>query len=68
MGDDPGRVGGHPAEMNSPGGDLDDERDVEPAQEYGVYAREVGRDDPSGLGAEELDPRRSGAVTGGVDW
>ncbi len=63
----PGGVGRDPGEMNPPGSHFDDEQDVEPAQECGIDAREVGRDDPCCLGADELHPRRAIAVTGGVD-
>jgi len=41
----PGRVGGDAGEVHRAGGVFDDEQDVEPVQERGVDAGEVGRDD-----------------------
>jgi hypothetical protein len=62
-----GRVGGDSGEVDPSRGDFDDEEDVESAEACSVDAREVGRDDPGCLGANELRPGRSGAVTGRVD-
>ena len=63
----PGRVRGDPREVHSSGGGFDDEQDVEPPEQRSVDTREVGRDDRLGLGADELRPRRSGAVATRVD-
>ena len=57
-----GRVCGDPGEMHPPGSHLDNEQHVKPAQSCGVDASEVGGDDPSGLGSDELHPRRTGAI------
>ena len=54
-------------EVHSSGGDLDDEQDVEAAEQCSVDASEVGRRYSLGLGADELGPRRTSAVTGRVD-
>jgi hypothetical protein len=43
------RVGGDPCEMDASCGVFDDEQDIEPFQEGGVDAGEVGRDDCFGL-------------------
>ena len=57
MGDPrPGRVGGD-AELPYPlGGDLDDEQDVQPAQQHDVDVGEVAGQDALGLAGQELPP------------
>ncbi len=62
-----GRVGRDPREVNPSRGDLDDEQDMEPPEKRGVDAREVGRDDRSGLGADEVGPGGPGSVAARVD-
>ena len=63
----PGRVGRDPSEVHATGVDLDDEQDVEPAQECRVDTREVSGDDPRRLGPNELDPRWPGPIASRVD-
>ncbi len=51
-----GWVGGDPGEVHLSGGDLDDEENMKSPEQRGVDAREVGRDNRLGLGADELGP------------
>jgi len=48
----PGRVGGDTGVEHLPGGDVDEEQDVEPAEQGGVDGEEVAGD--SGLKVQEL--------------
>ncbi len=61
-----GGVGGDPGEVNASGVDLDEEQHMETAQRDGIDAEEVGRDQGVGLAGDELAPRRSGAIGGGL--
>jgi hypothetical protein len=42
--------------VHGPGVDLYHEQDVQALQEDGVNVQEVAREDPGGLGGEELPP------------
>jgi hypothetical protein len=55
-----GRVGGDPGEVHVASTVLDDEEDVEAAQEDGVDVGEVDREDRVGLRGQELSPGRAG--------
>jgi hypothetical protein len=55
-----GGVGGDPGDVDAAGGVLDDDQDVEPAEDDGVDVGEVDGEDRVGLGGEELLPRRPG--------
>jgi hypothetical protein len=62
-----GGVGSDPGDVYTSAGVLDDDEDVEAAQEDCVDVGEVNREDRLGLGAEELLPRWAGALRGGID-
>jgi hypothetical protein len=51
-----GGVGGDAQDVHGPGVDLYHEQDVQALQEDGVNVQEVAREDPGGLGGEELPP------------
>src|SRR5919197_4436096 len=70
---DPGRVWptAGTSHVDSPGGELDEEQDVERLQEHRLHREEVAGQHPSPLGAEELGPvktapARSGPETGAM--
>jgi hypothetical protein len=56
----PAGMGGDPGDVHAAGGVLDDDQDVEPAEEDGVDVGEVDGEDRLGLGGQELLPRRPG--------
>ena len=60
-------VGGDTEEVDASGRVFDDEQNMEPFEQHGVDASEVGRDDCFGLRANELRPCGPGPITGGVD-
>jgi hypothetical protein len=60
-------VGGDPGEVNAAGGVLDDDQDVEAAEEAGVDVGEVDRKDRVSLRRQELPPGRAGPQGSGVD-
>jgi hypothetical protein len=51
-------MGGDPGDVHAAGGVLDDDQDVDPAEEDGVDVGEVDGEDRVGLGGQELLPRR----------
>jgi len=55
-----GGVGGDAEQVDSAGGDLDDEQDVDAAEQDGVDVEEVGGHNPGSLSGEELGPGRAG--------
>jgi hypothetical protein len=63
----PGGVGGDPGEVHAAAAVLDNDQDVEAAEEDGVDVGKVDREDPVGLRGEELLPGRSGPERGGID-
>jgi hypothetical protein len=56
----PGGVGGDPSKVYPAGGVLDDDEEIEAAQEDGVDQGEVDRDDRVSLRGEELSPGCAG--------
>jgi hypothetical protein len=46
--------------MHTAGAVLDEHQHVYAPQQHGAHVQEIGRDDPSGPGAQELTPRRAG--------
>jgi len=54
-----GGMGGDAAEVHPAGPVLDEHQDVQSSQQHGVNVQEVDREDPSGLGVEELPPGRA---------
>jgi hypothetical protein len=51
-----GGAGGDAAEVHPPGAVLDEHQDVQSLQRHGVCVQEIGGEDPSGLGVQELPP------------
>jgi hypothetical protein len=51
-----GRVRGDAAEVHPAGAVLDEHQDVQPCQQHGAHVQEVDREDPGGLGMQELAP------------
>jgi hypothetical protein len=60
----PGGVRGDTAEVPAAGAVLDEHQDVQPLQEHGINVQKVGREDPGGLGLQELPPGRARAAVG----
>ena len=54
-----GGVGGDAAQMHPAGAVLDEHQDVQSLQQHGVHVEEVDREDPGGLGVQELPPGRA---------
>jgi hypothetical protein len=54
----PGRVGRHSGQMDTAVDVLNEEHRVQPGTEHRLHVEEVGGDDASGLGGEELLPGR----------
>jgi hypothetical protein len=50
-------VGGHPGQVHPPVGDLDEDQNVEPAQQHRLDGEEVAAD-AAGLRGQELSPAR----------
>ena len=63
----PVRVGRDAEQPDPPGRELDDEEEVQPAQQHGLDVREVAGEDARGLRGQELPPRLSHASRSGVD-
>ncbi len=53
------RAGGDPAEVQPPGAMFDEYQDIDALQQHGVHVQEVDREDPGGLGVQELPPGRA---------
>ena len=62
-----GRVGGDPGDVHAATVVLDDDENVEPAQEDGVDVGEVDGEDRVGLRGQELSPGRSGSSWRGIE-
>ena len=62
-----GGVGGHPGDVRTAAVVLDDDEDVEAAQERGVDVGEVDGEDGVGLRGQELFPGRAGPQGSGVN-
>jgi hypothetical protein len=60
-------VGHDASQVHAPGGVLDDEQDMHPAQQHGVDVEEVRRQDRRGLRLQERRPGEPGPRRGGVD-
>ncbi|MGO9219064.1 MAG: hypothetical protein ACLP5E_15080 [Streptosporangiaceae bacterium] len=54
-----GGMCGNPAEVHPAGAGLDKHQDVQPVQQHGVHVQEIHREDPGGLGVQELPPGRA---------
>lgn len=63
----PGRVAGHPSDVQAPRAVFEEGQRVQPSAECGVDVEEVCSDDAFGLGGEELVPGWAGAVRGRGD-
>jgi hypothetical protein len=60
-------VGGDPRDVHAVTLVLDDDEDVEAAQEHGVDVGEVDREDRMGLRGQELSPGRPGPAGRGIE-
>jgi hypothetical protein len=54
-----GGVCGDAAQMHPAGTVIDEYQHVQPPQQHGVHVQEINREDPGGLGVQELLPRRA---------
>jgi hypothetical protein len=61
------RVGGDSADAHPAGAVLDEHQYVQPGQPDRVHVQEIDRQDPGGLCAQELPPRRAIPSRRGVD-
>ena len=57
-----GGVRGDAAQMHPAGAVLDEYQDIQSLQQHGVHVQEVDREDPGGLGVQELPPGRARAA------
>ena len=57
-----GRVRGDAADVHPAGAVLDEHQDVQSSQQQGVCVQEIDREDPGGLGVQELPPGRARAA------
>ena len=55
----PGGMGGDAAEVHPAGAVLDEHQDVQALQQDGVHVQKIDREDPGGLGIQELPPGRA---------
>jgi hypothetical protein len=55
------------AQVHPAGTVLDEHQHVYPLQQHGVHVQETDREDPGGLGAQELPPRRAGPAGRRID-
>src|SRR5256886_584990 len=62
----PGRIGGGAHDVHGPAGVFDEEQDVDPLEEHGVYVEEITCPDPHGTGFQELAPGRAVAPGCGI--
>jgi hypothetical protein len=63
----PGRVRGDAAQVHSTATVLDEYQHVDALQQHGVHVQEIDREDPGGLGCQELPPRRAGPARRRID-
>jgi hypothetical protein len=61
------RMVGHTCQMNPAGADLEEEQDVQPAQEHRIHGEEVPGDDPGGLRPQETPPGLRGPARCRID-
>jgi len=54
-----GGMCGDPAEVQPAGPVLDEHQDVQSSQQHRVHVQKVDREDPGGLGVQELPPGRA---------
>ncbi len=54
----PGGMGSDAAQVHPAGAVLDEYQNVQSSEPHGVYVQKVDREDPSGLGCQELPPGR----------
>ena len=54
-----GGIRGDAAQMHPAGAVLDEHQHVDALQQHGVHVQEINREDPGGLGVQELPPRRA---------
>ena len=50
----PGGMGGDAAKVHPAGAMLDEDQYVQSSQQHGIHVQEVDREDPGGLGVQEL--------------
>jgi hypothetical protein len=62
-----GWVRGDAAQMHPAGTVLDEHQHVYAFQQHGVHVQEIDREDPGGLGCQELPPRRAGPARRRID-
>ena len=62
-----GGMCGHPAEVHPAGAVLNKNQDVQPVQQHGVHVQEIHREDPGGLGVQELPPGRARPAGSRID-
>ena len=58
---------GDAAEVHPAGALLNEHQDIQSLQQHGVHVQEVDREDPGGLGYQELPPRRARASRRRID-
>jgi hypothetical protein len=63
----PGRVRGDAAQVHPAGTVLDEHQHVHALQQHGVHVQEIDREDPGGLGCQELPARRARPARRRVD-
>jgi hypothetical protein len=63
----PGRVRGDAAQVHPAGTVLDEYQDVQALEQHGARVQEIDREDPGGLGCQELPPRRPGPARRRID-
>ena len=63
----PGRVRGDAAQAHPAATVLDEHQHVYALQQHGVHVQEINREDPGGLGCQELPPRRAGPTRRRID-
>jgi hypothetical protein len=64
---DPGRVHGDAAQVHPAATMLDEYQHVPALQQHGVHVQEIDREDPGGLGCQELPPARTRAPRCRID-
>jgi hypothetical protein len=50
---------GDATQVHPAGAVLDEHQDIQRLQKHGIHVQEVDREDPGGLGVQELPPRRA---------
>jgi hypothetical protein len=63
----PGGVFGDAAKVHPAGCVLNEHQDIQSLQQHGIHVQEVDREDPGGLGCQELPPRRACATGRRID-